>query len=42
MKDDKVPKLKPVYNKVGINYDVTIVLLSIGILILLGIMFFCK
>lgn len=42
-KEDKVPKLTPIYNpRPGINYEVTILLLGIGIIIMLGIIIFGK
>lgn len=40
---DKVPKLTPIYNKnPSINYEITIILLGIGIIIGLGIIIFGK
>ncbi len=40
---DKVPKLEPIYNKkVTLNYDLTILLLGLGIIIMLGIIIFGK
>ena len=42
--EDKVEKLKPVYkkDKVTMNYDITIVLLALGIIVMLGFMLFAK
>lgn len=40
---DKVPKLTPIYNKTpSINYEITIFILGIGIIIGLGIIIFGK
>ena len=40
---DRVPKLTPIYNKnPSINYEITIVLLGIGIIIGLGVIIFGK
>lgn len=42
--EGKTVKLKPIYkkDKVSINYDITIVILGLGIIIMLGIMFFIR
>lgn len=42
--EDKTVKLKPVYkkDKVSMNYDITIAILGLGIIIMLGIMFFIR
>lgn len=42
--EDKVEKLKPIYkkDKVTMNYDITIVLLALGIIVMLGFMLFSK
>ena len=42
--EDKTVKLKPVYkkDKISINYDITIAILGLGIIIMLGIMFFIR
>lgn len=42
--EDKTVKLKPIYkkDKVSINYDITIVILGLGIIIMLGLMFFIR
>ena len=42
--EDKTVKLKPIYkkDKVSMNYDITIGILGLGIIIMLGVMFFIK
>lgn len=42
--EDKTIKLKPIYkkDKVSMNYDITIGILGLGIIIMLGVMFFIR
>lgn len=42
--EDKTVKLKPVYkkDKVSMNYDITIGILGLDIIIMLGVMFFIR
>lgn len=42
--ENKTDKLKPNYkkDKVSMNYDITIGILGLGIIILLGVMFFIR
>jgi len=43
VESDKVPKLDPIYvKKTTLNYDLTILFLGIGIIIMLGIIMFVR